>query len=120
MTAPSNPKKVASFADLARPGLGRGGLRPPVPCGAATQRVEDSTGVKSTRSARNVSVTDVLNKVTSGQADAGVVYVTDAIGAGDKVATVNVPGGRRAVNVYPIAVLKSSRKPTWRRSSSPS
>ena len=53
-------------------------------------------------------MTDVLNKVTSGQADAGLVYVTDAIGAGDKVTVVAVPEASRAVNTYPIAVLKGA------------
>ena len=46
-------------------------------------------------------MTDVLNKVTSGQADAGVVYVTDALAAGDKVATVNFAESAVAVNMYP-------------------
>jgi molybdate transport system substrate-binding protein len=54
------------------------------------------------------SVTDVLTKVTSGQADAGVVYVTDGISAGDKVATVEFPEASVAVNTYPIAVLKTA------------
>jgi molybdate transport system substrate-binding protein len=54
------------------------------------------------------SVTDVLNKVTTGQADAGLVYVTDALGAGDKVAKVDFPEAATAVNTYPIAVLKSA------------
>jgi molybdate transport system substrate-binding protein len=108
VTAPNNPKHVASFADLARPDLAVVVCAPPVPCGAATQRVATSTGVKLTPVSEESSVTDVLNKVTSGQADAGVVYVTDAIGAGAKVATVKFPEAARAVNVYPIAVLKSS------------
>ena len=55
------------------------------------------------------SVTDVLNKVETGQADAGLVYVTDAKGAGDKVAAVDFPEAAGAVNTYPIAVLKESK-----------
>ena len=54
------------------------------------------------------SVTDVLNKVTTGEADAGVVYVTDVAGAGDKVTGVDFPEAKEAVNTYPIAALKGS------------
>lgn len=108
VTAPGNPKKVATFADLARTGLGVVICQTPVPCGAATQRVEDSTGVRLDPVSEEQSVTDVLNKVTTGQADAGVVYVTDARSAGDKVTTVNFPEAAGAVNVYPIAVLKNA------------
>jgi molybdate transport system substrate-binding protein len=50
-------------------------------------------------------VTDVLNKVTTGQADAGVVYRTDAINAGEKVTTVEFPESAGAVNTYPLALL---------------
>ncbi|MGH3553888.1 MAG: extracellular solute-binding protein, partial [Mycobacterium sp.] len=49
---------------------------------------------------------DVLTKVTSGEADAGLVYITDALNAGDKVTTVKFPEAAGAVNVYPIAVLE--------------
>ena len=54
-------------------------------------------------------VTDVLNKVTTGEADAGLVYVTDAQGAGDKVAAVPFPESADAVNTYPIAALEQSK-----------
>ena len=53
-------------------------------------------------------MTDVLNKVTSGQADAGLVYATDALDAGERVTAVDFPEAARAVNAYPIAVLKES------------
>lgn len=53
---------------------------------------------------------DVLTKVTSGQADAGLVYVTDASGAGAKVSTVAVPEAAAAVNTYPIAVVADSKQ----------
>jgi molybdate transport system substrate-binding protein len=57
------------------------------------------------------SVADDLNKVTTGQADAGLVYVTDAIAAGDKVTAVSFAEAPGAVNTYPIAVLKGSKNP---------
>ncbi|WP_374021279.1 molybdate ABC transporter substrate-binding protein [Mycobacterium sp. HNNTM2301] len=112
VTAPGNPRKVGSFADLARPGLGVVICQTPVPCGSATQRVEDRTGVHLNPVSEELSVTDVLNKVTTGQADAGLVYVTDAHGAGNKVTTVSFPEAAGAVNVYPIAVLKKAPQPT--------
>jgi molybdate transport system substrate-binding protein len=111
VTAPGNPKKVGSFADLAKPGLGVVICQKPVPCGSAAQRVEDSTGVHLNPVSEELSVIDVLNKVTAGQADAGLVYVTDARSAGNKVSTVNFPEAASAVNVYPIAVLKNAPQP---------
>jgi molybdate transport system substrate-binding protein len=113
--APGNPKKIASLADLAKPGLDVVVCAPQVPCGAATQRVEQATGVKLAPVSEESSVTDVLNKVITGQADAGVVYVTDAAGAGDKVSAVAFPEAAGAVNTYPIAVLKGAKDPTLAR-----
>jgi molybdate transport system substrate-binding protein len=112
VTAPGNPKSIGSFADLAKPGLNLVICQKPVPCGSATQRIEDSTRVRLNPVSEELSVTDVLNKVTTGQADAGLVYVTDAHSAGSKVATVNFPEAAGAVNVYPIGVLKKAPKPT--------
>jgi molybdate transport system substrate-binding protein len=113
VTAPGNPKKIGSFADLAKPGSNVVICQRPVPCGAATQRVEDSTRVHLNPVSEELNVTDVLNKVTTGQADAGLVYVTDAINAGSKVTTVNFPEAAGAVNVYPIGVLKKAPQPTF-------
>ncbi|OBH51980.1 molybdate ABC transporter substrate-binding protein [Mycobacterium sp. E2479] len=108
VTAPGNPKRINSFADLAKPGLSVVICQQPVPCGAATQRLEDSTRVHLDPVSEEPSVTDALNKVTSRQADAALVYVTDAKSAGNKVATVNFPESVSAVNVYPIAVLNKA------------
>ncbi|HZN81246.1 MAG TPA: molybdate ABC transporter substrate-binding protein [Mycobacterium sp.] len=107
--APGNPKKIASFKDLTQQGLNVVVCAPQVPCGSATQKVEQATGVTLNPVSEESSVSDVLNKVTTGQADAGLVYVTDAKGAGDKVAAVAFPEAAGAVNTYPIAVLKSSK-----------
>jgi molybdate transport system substrate-binding protein len=108
VTAPGNPKQVASFADLNKPGLKVVVCQAQVPCGSATDKVEKAMHVTLNPVSEETSVTDVLTKVTTGQADAGVVYVTDGIGAGDKVATVEFPEASVAVNTYPIAVLKSA------------
>lgn len=111
VTAPGNPKNIGSFADLAKPGVNVVICQQPVPCGAATQRIEDSTGVHLNPVSEETSVTDVLNKVTTGQTDAALVYVTDAKNAKEKVATVNFPEAAGVVNVYPIGVLKKASQP---------
>ncbi|MHA7664275.1 molybdate ABC transporter substrate-binding protein [Mycolicibacterium sp. HS_4_1] len=108
VTRPGNPKQLGNFGDLARPGLNVVVCAAPVPCGTATRKVEKVAGVELKPVSEETSVTDVLNKVTSGQADAGVVYETDAKSAGDKVTKVDFPQAASAVNVYPIAVLKSA------------
>jgi molybdate transport system substrate-binding protein len=107
--APGNPKKIASFKDLTQQGLNVVVCAPQVPCGSATKKVETAAGVTLNPVSEEASVSDVLNKVTTGQADAGIVYVTDAKGAGDKVAEVALPEAAGAVNTYPIAVLKDSK-----------
>jgi len=113
--APGNPKSIATFADLAKPGLNVVVCAPQVPCGSATEKVEQTTSVTLAPVSEESSVTDVLNKVTTGQADAGVVYVTDALGAGDKVTAVPFPEAASAVNTYPISVLKESKNPELAR-----
>lgn len=106
--APGNPKQIKSFADLTKADTAVVVCAPQVPCGSAAQKVEGATGVKLTPVSEESSVTDVLNKITTGQADAGLVYVTDAISAGAKVTAVPFPESSGAVNIYPIAALKQS------------
>ena len=116
VVAPGNPKKIASFKDLTQPGLSVVVVcAPEVPCGSATQKVEQATGVQLNPVSEESQVTDVLNKVTTGQADAGLVYVTDAQGAGNKVTAVAFPESAGAVNTYPIAVLKQAKNPELAR-----
>ena len=109
VVAPGNPKKIASFKDLTQPGLSVVVCAPQVPCGSAAQKVEQAAGVQFNPVSEESQVTDVLTKVTTGQADAGLVYVTDAQGAGDKVTAVSFPEAAGAVNTYPIAVLKQAK-----------
>ncbi|HQR79043.1 MAG TPA: molybdate ABC transporter substrate-binding protein, partial [Actinomycetota bacterium] len=105
---PGNPAGITSFASLAKKGTDVVVCAPEVPCGAATVAIEKSSGVKLSPVSEEASVTDVLGKVTSGQADAGVVYVTDVKGAGEAVDEVSIPKRINAVNTYPIGVLTDS------------
>jgi molybdate transport system substrate-binding protein len=108
VTPPGNPAGVETFADLARDDVKVVVCAPEVPCGAATDTVADAAGVTIHRVSEEASVTDVLGKVTSGEADAGLVYVTDATLAGDDVDVVDVPETDAALNVYPIAVVAAA------------
>ncbi|MDY6995793.1 MAG: molybdate ABC transporter substrate-binding protein [Actinomycetota bacterium] len=111
VTPPGNPQTITDFADLAQPGVQLVVCAPQVPCGAATEQVEQSTGVTLSPVSEESNVTDVLGKVTAGQADAGLVYVTDAADAGDAVTEVPFAQAADAVNTYPIAVLADSSNP---------
>nr|WP_244274811.1 molybdate ABC transporter substrate-binding protein [Rathayibacter oskolensis] len=108
---PGNPAGVASLADLAREGVATVVCAPQVPCGAATAAVTAAAGVQLAPVSEESSVTDVLGKVRSGEADAGLVYVTDVLAAGDAVEGVPTPEAAAAVNTYPIAPLTGSADP---------
>lgn len=108
---PGNPAGIETFADLAAPGVKLVVCAPQVPCGAATTKVADATGVTLSPVSEESSVTDVLGKVTSGEADAGIVYVTDVKAAGDAVEGIPFDASAEAVNTYPIATLADSAAP---------
>jgi molybdate transport system substrate-binding protein len=111
VTAPGDPKQIRSFADLAKPDLRVAVCQASAPCGSATQRIEDNTGVHLNPASEESVSSGVLGKVTSGEVDAGLVYLTDAHKAGDKVTTVKFPESAEAVNIYPIAILKRASQP---------
>jgi molybdate transport system substrate-binding protein len=108
---PGNPAGVASLADLAGDGLNLVVCAPEVPCGAATERVEQAAGLSFSPVSEEQSVTDVLNKVITGEADAGLVYVTDVRAAGDRVEGIRFPESDDAANVYPLSALEGSAQP---------
>ncbi|MCU1534313.1 MAG: modA [Glaciihabitans sp.] len=103
-----NPARVRSFADLAKPAVKTVVCAAAVPCGAATLTLEQLTGVTIRPVSEETAVTDVLGKVRSGEADAGLVYVTDVRASNGSVDGVTFPESTRAVNAYPISVLKRS------------
>jgi molybdate transport system substrate-binding protein len=107
-TPPGNPASVARLGDLTRPGLRLVVCAPQVPCGTATRKLADAAGLTLKPVSEEQSVSDVLGKVISGEADAGVVYRTDAIAAGGKVTDVPFPESSAVVNRYPIAVLRAA------------
>lgn len=104
-TAPGNPKGIASFADLARPDLQVVVCAPQVPCGAAAEKIEQSTGVVLSPVSEEPDVRSTLGKVTTGNADAALVYVTDVAAAGASVQGVPFPESAQARTDYPIAVI---------------
>jgi molybdate transport system substrate-binding protein len=104
--APGNPKHITGLADLSRVTLVDCAV--PVPCGSATEKLTAALGVTLKPASQEQSVTDVLAKVTSGQADAGIVYVTDVKAAGAKVTGVPIKGTEKATNTYEIAQLNAS------------
>lgn len=112
---PGNPAGVTGLADLDAPSLDRDVAlvvcAPEVPCGAATQRLASAAGVVLSPVSEERSVTDVLGKVVSGEADAGLVYVTDVRAAGDAVEGIVLPEAAEAVNRYPVAALADSAEP---------
>jgi molybdate transport system substrate-binding protein len=106
ITKPGNPKNVRSLADLADVGtVSLCGAE--VPCGKYAAQVLEGAGVTIPESSvtRGQDVKATLAAVTTGDADAGIVYVTDAKRASDAVTTVEIPDDQNAIAVYPIALL---------------
>ncbi|HME49222.1 molybdate ABC transporter substrate-binding protein [Mycobacterium sp.] len=106
--APGNPRKITSFVDLNRPGLRVAVCARPLVCASEVQRIEDNTGIQLHPTAQDSTTADIVRNVTDGQVDAGLVYTTDALNAGDNIAWFNIPESVGAANTYSIALMKDS------------
>ena len=104
-----NPKKITGL-DSSLDGANLVICAPEVPCGEATKKLAEAQGITLNPVSEEQKVTDVRGKVESGEADAGIVYTTDAAAAKDKTDKIDIPDGG-VVNHYPIAPTAKPENP---------
>jgi molybdate transport system substrate-binding protein len=81
---------------------------PSAPCGAAATTMLSNAGITAKPKTYELDVATTLATVESGEIDAGIVYVTDATDAGDKVDAIPIPPTDNVTNPYFIATVKDS------------
>lgn len=108
LVAHGNPKGITELADLTDPSLTVVLCADTVPCGRGALAVTALAGVTLTPKSYEDKVTGVVTKVTSGEADAGIVYVTDVRAAGDAATGVAIPDDVNVVNDVGIGVLRKA------------
>lgn len=102
-TAPGNPLGIADLADLAGTTWVR--CADDVPCGRVATALLDDAAVDAEPASLEVDVRATLEKVATGEADAGLVYASDAVAAGDAVDAVPIEGSADVPAVYLLAPL---------------
>jgi molybdate transport system substrate-binding protein len=110
VTKPGNPEGIETLADLADVGT-ISLCGEDVPCGRFAAQALDEAGVTIPESSvtRGQNAKAALTAVSEGDAVAGIVYVTDALAAGDDVDSVGIPAGDNVIATYPVAVLADAR-----------
>jgi molybdate transport system substrate-binding protein len=108
VVAAGNPKGITGLADLVRPGLVVVLCAPAVPCGRYAAQALQKAGVRVVPASQETDVKAVVSKVALGEADAGIVYVTDVKAGGAKVQGIAIPDNQNVVATYPIAVVKGA------------
>ena len=106
--AAANPKGITGLADLAKPGVTVVLEAVGVPAGDYTRQVLAAKRITVTPRSLETDVKSALAKVTAGEADATVVYVTDVVAAGATVKGVNLADADQPDISYPIAVVKAT------------
>ena len=106
---PNNPSNITQLSDLATSAVKVALCQIQVPCGVTAEKVFVNAKIVVKPVTREADVRATLAKVEFGEADAGVVYVTDVLSAGDKVKGVQIPADVNASTSYPIATLTASK-----------
>jgi molybdate transport system substrate-binding protein len=104
-----NPKGVKTLDDLANPDLKVVLAAPDVPAGKYAAEALNTAKVTVKPVSEEDNVKAVMTKVSLGEADAGIVYVTDVTAGGDKVQGVDIPKDQNVTATYPIASVKAGK-----------
>jgi molybdate transport system substrate-binding protein len=110
-----NPKEVKGLADLATTGTVVVLCADPVPCGGYAAEAFAKAGVDVRPASKEENAKAALSKVSLGEADATVVYVTDVKAAKGEVSGVRIPDRHNVVATYPAAVVKETQNGTGAR-----
>jgi molybdate transport system substrate-binding protein len=111
ITEAGNPKNITGLADLADPDLLVVLCADTVPCGKGAATILTNAAITLTPVSLEEKVKGVVTKVTAGEADAGIVFVTDVTAAGDAAAGVEIPADVNVISKYPIVVTKDAPNP---------
>lgn len=106
VTPPDNPAGISGLDDLDEAVWVR--CADDVPCGRIAVAELDEAGVDAEPASLEEDVRATLDKVVSGEADAGLVYASDAVSAGTDVATVPIDGAQAPLTSYFVAGLAQS------------
>ena len=106
VTPPDNPAGIESLADLADATWVR--CADDVPCGRVALAVLEANGITAEPVSLEEDVRSTLDKVISGEAEAGLVYASDAVAAGDDVARIDIPGSEEQITSYFAATLEGA------------
>lgn len=106
-----NPAGLASFGELDTAGVTYVVCVDTAPCGVAAAALLKQQAIAAPPASLEVDVKAVLAKVVTDEADAGIVYATDAVAAGDAVESFDIPGAEDRPNSYPIAALQQAESP---------
>lgn len=108
---PGNPKRIEGLEDLAHADVTLVLAAEEVPAGEYARDALDAQGIEVDPSSLETDVRAVLSRVALGEADAGVVYTSDAASAGGDVEGVDIPPDQNVPASYPIATLTDARNP---------
>ena len=112
MVEKGNPKKIMSVKDLANPAIKVAVCAPEVPCGAVATAIFKNAGVTVKPVSEETNVGGVVTKVTLGEVDAGIVYVTDVKESEGKATGVPIPADQNDITEYPIVQVKGAPNAT--------
>jgi molybdate transport system substrate-binding protein len=116
LVAPTSGPAISSFTDLTRPGIKKIATGNPktVPAGQYTEQTFGKLKLLPIIQSKLIYAEDarqVLDYVVRGEVDAGIVYSSDALSAGNTVKIVaHAPGDSHDPIVYPIAIIKDSQR----------
>jgi molybdate transport system substrate-binding protein len=108
IVAKGNPRNIASLADLAKPGITYVTAGADVPIRKYSDQVLVKANLTLTPKSLETSAKGIVSKVTLGEADAGIVYVTDVLAAASKAQGVEIPDAQNVVTAYSLAALGTS------------
>lgn len=107
VTPPGNPAEIGGVDDLEGATWVR--CADEAPCGRVAVGVLEDNRVTAEPASLEEDVRSTLDKVVSGEADAGLVYATDAVAAGGNVETVEIPGAEARLTSYFVTALEQSQ-----------
>ncbi|MFG1999535.1 molybdate ABC transporter substrate-binding protein [Spirillospora sp. NPDC048911] len=106
--APGNPKRIRGLRDLGRRGLRVAVGASTVPAGRYAREVFSRAGLTVRWTSEEISSRAVLDRVRGGEADAGLVYITDLRSAGAAASSVPIPANENVTATYPAMAVKDT------------